>query len=342
MSFSVGIVGLPNAGKSTLFKALTKKSVEIASYPFTTISPNVGKVPVSDPRLQKIAEVASSQKITPAFIEFVDIAGLVKEAHKGEGLGNQFLAQIRECKIILEVVRDFQNTKVEHVEKNLDPERDIKIIKTELILKDLETTENILEKIEKKIKANDKEAKKKKEVLEKIKKGLSEEKRVAELELSDEEKDLTKEFLFLTQKPIIYLYNTNKEINQNSQDLVLNLKLEEEISELSEEERKELGLKSNLDYLIRACYNVGDLITFFTIAGKKEARAWPLKKGLKITEAAEKVHSDFKEKFIKAEVISWEEFLKAGSWNEAKETGKIKIVGKDYQVQDGDIIEFKI
>jgi len=342
MSFSVGIVGLPNAGKSTLFKALTKKSVEIASYPFTTISPNIGEVPVPDPRLKEIAKIVNPQKITPTTIKFIDIAGLVKEAHKGEGLGNQFLAQIRECNIILEVVRDFKNLNVEHIEKSIDPQRDIEIIKMELILKDLETTEKILEKLEKKVKSDNKEAKKKQEVLLRIKKTLSQGKKISEMNLKPEEESLIKEFRFLTQKPVIYLLNTDDKVLLNPNTLKLNLKLEEEISELSREEIKELGVKSNLDYLIRACYNVGDLITFFTIAGGKEVRAWSIKKNSSIIEAAKKVHSDFQEKFIKGEVISWQELVKISSWNKAKETGQLKIVGKDYKVKDGDVIEFKI
>ncbi|MCD6177986.1 redox-regulated ATPase YchF [bacterium] len=342
MSFSVGIVGLPNAGKSTLFKALTKKSVEIASYPFTTISPNIGEVPVPDPRLKEIAKIVNPQKITPTTIKFIDIAGLVKEAHKGEGLGNQFLAQIRECNIILEVVRDFKNLNVEHIEKSIDPQRDMEIIKMELILKDLETTEKILEKLEKKVKSDNKEAKKKQEVLLRIKKTLSQGKKISEMNLKPEEESLIKEFRFLTQKPVIYLLNTDDKVLLNPNTLKLNLKLEEEISELSREEIKELGVKSNLDYLIRACYNVGDLITFFTIAGGKEVRAWSIKKNSSIIEAAKKVHSDFQEKFIKGEVISWQELVKISSWNKAKETGQLKIVGKDYKVKDGDVIEFKI
>ncbi|MCD6550243.1 redox-regulated ATPase YchF [bacterium] len=342
MSFSVGIVGLPNAGKSTLFKALTKKSVDIASYPFTTISPNIGKIAVPDQRLYKIAKLINPSKITPATIEFVDIAGLVKGAHKGEGLGNQFLAQIRECQIILEVVRDFQNNKVEHTEKNVDPQRDIEIIKTELILKDLETTEKILEKLEKKIKAQEKEALVKEEILNKIKTGLSQGKSILELNLTSKEKELIKEFQFLSAKPIIYLFNTDGETKVSPEKMKINLKLEEEISELSQQEAEEIGINSSLDYLIKACYNTGNLITFFTIAGGKEVRAWSLKKDSEITEAAQKVHSDFKEKFIKAEVIPHNKLIELGSWARAKENGEIKIVGKDYKVQDGDVIEFKI
>jgi len=339
MSFSVGIVGLPNVGKSTLFKALTRKQVDIASYPFTTIEPNVGKVTVLDKRLERIFETIKPQKKTPAFIEFVDIAGLVKEAHRGEGLGNQFLAQIRECSIILEVIREFKKDQIEHVEKNINPERDREIIKTEFILKDLETIENALSKIEKKAKTKEKEAIKKLDVLNKIKEALNESKRISEIELSHEEKEEIKEFQFLTEKPVIYLLNTS-ESNLKEEPFRLNIKMEEEIVELSEQEIKELNMESHLDYLIKACYNILDLITFYTIKGNEEVRAWPLKKGLKAIDAAGKVHTDFKEKFIKAEVISQDKLTE--SWTKAKEQGLIKTVGKDYEVQDGDIIEFKI
>jgi hypothetical protein len=283
MSFSVGIVGLPNVGKSTLFKALTKKQVAIADYPFTTISPNVGVVAVPDERLEKIAQVIKPEKVTPTVIEFVDIAGLVKNAHKGEGLGNQFLAQIRNCDVILEVVKAFGDRPT--------PEDDIETIKIELEMKDLESKE--------------------------------------------------KENL-LSKKPVIYLYNTsNGELTKN--DIVnLNLRMEEEISELSEEEKKELGIKSKLDQLILACYNILDLITFYTITGGKETRAWTLKKGATAPQAGGRVHSDFEENFIRAEVISWQKLVAAGDWQKAREKGWIRTVGKDYVVQDGDVIEFKI
>ncbi len=342
MSFSVGIVGLPNAGKSTLFKSLTKKKVDIAPYPFTTISPNVGKVFVPDQRLKEIAEVIKPQKITPASIEFIDIAGLVKKAHQGEGLGNQFLAQIRECRLILEIVRDFKADQVEHVEKEVNPERDMGIIKMELILKDLETTENALEKLEKKAKSGDKEAIQKINILTKIKEGFSQERKISEIGLEPKENLLIKEFQFLTAKPVIYLLNTDKESDFSTKPFKINLKLEEETSELSESEIKELGLKSNLDYLIKACYNILDLITFYTVTGGKETKAWPIKRGSSILEAAAKVHSDFEEKFIKAEIIPWQKLVEAKSWTKAKELGWIKTAGKDYEVKDGDLIEFKI
>ena len=347
MSFSVGIVGLPNAGKSTLFKALTRKQVAIAPYAFTTILPNVGKVAVPDKRLEKIVKITDPQKVTPASIEFIDIAGLVKEAHKGEGLGNQFLAQIRECKIILEVVRGFEANEVEHVEKNIKPQRDIEIIKTELILKDLETIQKALESLEKDKKAGDKEAVKKLEILSRIQKALSEEKKISELGLSQDEESLIKDFQFLTAKPVIYLVNSSgkKQELENplpSLSLIIDLKLEEELSELSQNEIEELKIRSNLDSLIKTCYNILDLITFYTVAGGKETRAWPIKNGTQASEAAVKVHSDFEEKFIKAEIISWEDLIDTGSWLKARELGKVKTVGRDYQIKDGDVIEFKI
>lgn len=294
MSFSIGIVGLPNVGKSTLFKALTKKPVDIASYPFTTVSPNVGVVLVPDERLLKVAEIVRPEKITPTIIEFVDIAGLVKNSHKGEGLGNQFLAQIRNCDAILEIVRAFEDPNVENVAGDIDPDRDIDIIKTELELKDLSVKE--------------------------------------------------KENL-LSKKPVIYLLNTDGKTAYKEPGvkyIAINLKEELEMSELSEEERKELGLKSQLGQLILACYNILDLITFYTITGGKECRAWTLKKGMKAPDAGGVVHTDFKEKFIKAEVINWQKLVEAGSWTKAKEKGLLQTAGKDYLVQDGDVIEFKI
>jgi small GTP-binding protein len=294
MSFSIGIVGLPNVGKSTLFKALTKKPVEIGSYPFTTLHPNVGVVQVPDERLEKIAKIIKPEKVTPTIIEFIDIAGLVKGSHKGEGLGNQFLAQIRNCDAILEVIRVFEDPRVENITGKIDPASDIETIKIELELKDLE---------------------------------------------SKEKKNL------LSKKPVIYLLNIDgKTPYQKPQveHLTINLKDELEMVELSEKEKKELGLESQLDRLILSCYNILDLITFFTVAGGKETRAWTLKRGMKAPEAGKVVHTDFKEKFIRAEVINWQELVKTGSWQKAREKGLIRTVGKDYLVKDGDVIEFKI
>ena len=344
MSFSVGIVGLPNVGKSTLFKALTKIKVDIAAYPFTTIHPNVGVVQVPDQRLEKIAEVIRPEKITPTIIEFVDIAGLVKGASKGEGLGNQFLAQIRNCDAVLEVARAFEDPNVEYVLGEINPEKEIEIVNTELLMKDLETLENLIKKIEKDIKSKDKITLKKINLLTKIKDSVSKGKLISEINLTDEEKVETKEYQFLTQKPMIFLLNTNasKCLMSGLKHLEMNLKDEDEISELSEVEARELGFKSQIAQLIIACYNILDLITFYTVAGGKETRAWTIVRNSKAPQAGGIVHSDFEEKFIRAEVINWQKLVEAQSWPKARELGWIRTVGKEYVVEDGDVIEFRI
>jgi len=342
MSFSVGIVGLPNVGKSTLFKALTKKEVAISPRPFTTINPNFGQVAVPDERLEKVAEIIKPEKVTPTVIEFVDIAGLVKGAHKGEGLGNQFLAHIKNCDAILEVVRCFETPEVENVLGEINPGKEIEIVKVELLMKDLETLEGMIPKLEKR---QDKKILKKIEILKRIKEGVSEGKSMSEINLNLEEKLEIKEYQFLTQKPIFYILNTNGKsqcLISEIKHLVMNLKEEEEISELSEGEIKELGLKSQLDLLIKACYDILDLITFFTVTGGKETRAWTVKRSERAPQAGGVVHSDFEKKFIRAEVIPWQKLVEIGSWSKAREKGWLKIVGKDYIVQDGDVIEFKI
>jgi len=334
MSFSVGICGLPNVGKSTLFKVLTKREVKISPRPFTTISPNIGKIEVPDERLKKIAEIVKPEKVTPTQIEFIDVAGLIKGAHKGEGLGNQFLAHLRNCDAILEVIRCFEEEGVENVLGEINPQKEIEILETELLMKDLETLEKL---VKEKTKKGDKEAEILKKALEEVSKGK---KLVNFLP-----QDILKKYQFLTGKKFVYLLNINGKTKferpQNLDFLEINLKEEEEMIELSEKEREELGFQSKIENLIEKCYQVLDLVTFYTIAKGKEARAWTLKKGSSIIEAAEKIHSDFK-KFIKAEVLNFETFLKEGGWHKAKAEGKIKIVGKDYKVEDGDIIEFKI
>ena len=346
MSFSVGIVGLPNVGKSTLFKALTKNKVDIAAYPFTTIHPNYGLATVPDERLEKIAQIIKPEKVTPTIIEFVDIAGLVKGAHKGEGLGNQFLAHIRNCDAILEVIRVFENPEVENVLGEINPEKEIEIVKVELLMKDLETLENLIPKVQEDTK-KDKKVFKKLEFLKKIKTAVSQGKLISEIDLIEEEKLEIKEYQFLTQKPIFYVLNINNVTRLNlatlkAKFLSMNLKEEEEISELSGTEIKELELKSQLDQLILGCYNALSLITFFTIAGGKETRAWTVKSLTPTPQAGAKVHSDFEEKFIRAEVIPWQKLVEAKSWVKARELGWLRTVGKDYLVADGDIIEFKI
>ena len=348
MSFSVGIVGLPNVGKSTLFKALTKKPVEIAPYPFTTIQPNLGLVFVPDERLSQVSKIIKPEKVTKTCIEFVDIAGLVKEAHKGEGLGNQFLSHIRNCDAILEVVRCFADPNVENVLGEINPEKEIEIVKVELLMKDLETLESLISKIEKK---GDKTTHqnlvggKKIEILKKIKEEISKEKSISEINLTGEEKLEIKEYQFLTQKPILHILNTNDKTQYSTpgvEYLRMNLKEEEEITELSEGEIKELGIKSQISRLIKACYDILDLITFFTVTGGKETRAWTVKRSERAPQVGGVVHSDFEKKFIRAEVIPWQKLAEVGSWSKAREKGSLQIVGKDYIVQDGDVIEFKI
>ena len=305
MKLSVGIVGLPNVGKSTLFQALTKKQVNIANYPFATIDPNVGVVEVPDDRLYKLAELSKSAKIIPTVVEFVDIAGLVKGANKGEGLGNKFLASIREVAAIVQVVRGFENADIIHVEKTVDPLRDIDTVNTELQLKDLETTE----------------------------KG-------SEIPINQ----------LLAVKPVIYLLNADpKEVSQEllarvknlgGVVVVANLKDELEMQLLSDEERKEFGFVSHLSELITKAYEILDLITFLT-TGTDETRAWTVKKGSTAPQAGGAIHSDFEKNFIKAETIQWGKLLEAGGWGEAVAKGWIRQEGKEYVVQDGDVIEIK-
>lgn len=344
MSFAVGIVGLPNVGKSTLFKALTKKEVDIEPRPFTTIHPNVGVVTVPDQRLEEVSETVEPQKTTPTTIEFVDIAGLVKGAHKGEGLGNQFLAHIRKCDAILEIIRTFDIPEVENVLGEINPEKEIETINTELLMKDLETLEKAIPKLEKK--RRKKKSKEKIQVLQKVKKGVAKGVLISQVDLSETEKEVVDQYQFLTAKPILYILNGKEERtcppNTNSQCLNLDIKEQEEIAELSEEDREELELASQINQVIVNCYKLLNLITFFTVTGGKEVRAWTVTQGATAPEAAGVVHSDFQERFIRAEVIDWKKLVQIGSWTEAKEKGKVKTVGKDYVIHDGEVIEFKI
>jgi ribosome-binding ATPase YchF (GTP1/OBG family) len=340
MSFSVGIVGLPNVGKSTLFQALTRQQVGISPRPFTTIDPNIGVVAVPDQRLDDLGDVIGPEKTTPTTIEFVDIAGLVKGAHKGEGLGNQFLAHIRNCDAILEIVRTFDNPKVENVLGGVDPKRDIEVIKTELLMKDLETLEKITAGLEKK---KGKDETKDSAYLERVKKGVAAGKMISEMDLSEKERRGIAEYQLLCAKPVIYLFNKgSKEEETPLPGITMDLKIEAEITELSAGERQELEIRSQLDKIIKACYDTLRLITFFTVTGGREVRAWTLPRGASVLEAGETVHSDFRDRFIRAEVIDWRSLIDAGSWQKARERGIIKTVGKEYAVQDGDVIEFKI
>ena len=356
MGFSVGIVGLPNVGKSTLFKALTKKEIDISNYPFCTIDPNVGIVKVPDQRLEKLAKFSESAKIIPTAIEFVDIAGLVKNAHQGEGLGNKFLANIREVEMIVHLVRGFEDGKITHINNKINPQDDLEIINLELILADIETINKRLVKTEKEARSGDKEAILFKSVLEKYKSALENEQMANSVELNENEKKVFKGFQLLTSKPILYVVNVNENqtINKNEilpeikNKLFLPIKFELDLSELSEEEmlefRKETSLDENisgLDELIIKCYDLLNLMTFLT-TGKDETRAWTVKKNSTAPQAGNAIHGDFEEKFIKASVINWQELLDSGSWHNAIEKGALRTEGKEYIVQDGDVVEFKI
>jgi hypothetical protein len=352
MSLSIGIVGLPNVGKSTLFNALTKKQAEAANYPFCTIDPNVGVVKVPDERLLKLAAVSKPAKIINTTIEFVDIAGLVKGASKGEGLGNKFLSHIRECDAICEVVRNFENKDIIHVEGKIDPESDRETINLELIFADLATVQKKLDRSSREAKTGDKEIIKEVELLKKIKIQLESGQPARVMTLSDDEKLLLKSLNLLTIKPVIYVLNQSegdekiKEAVWDGSVIKINARLEEEIASLPENEQaeyiKELGIsESGLDKLIKASYSLLGLITFLT-TGKDETRAWTVKKGSKAPQAAGAIHTDFEKGFIRAEIIPWEKFVEAGSEAAAREKGWIRTEGKDYAMQDGDVCNFLV
>ncbi len=339
---------MPNVGKSTLFKALTKKQVDTANYPFCTIDPNVGVVAVPDERLEQLAKISKSAKIVPTTIEFVDIAGLVKDAHKGEGLGNKFLANIREVDAIAQVVRKFSDKNVVHVHNNIDPEQDRAVINLELIFADLQTVEKRHQSLTKLTHGQDKEAQKALAAIDKIKNALEKEQLASSVDLSEEEEKYVKELSLLTRKPMLYVLNVDEAEAKNNVPgyISISAKIEAELADLNEAEAKqylkEFDLKeSGLDKLIKAAYQALGLVTFLT-TGPDETRAWTVKKGSKAPQAAGVIHSDFEKAFIRAEVIDWQKLLEAGSEAAAKEKGLMRIEGKDYIIQDGDVCNFRV
>jgi len=330
---SIGIVGLPNVGKSTLFKVITKQSVTIANYPFATIDPNVGVVPVPDKRLDALAALNKSKKIVPAVVEFYDIAGLVKGANQGEGLGNQFLSHIREVSAMVQVVRCFVDYDIVHVEAGVDPLRDIEIINTELILKDLDTVEKRMQKLEGEARTGDKQKAKDFETATRVRDGLRKNILARNIEGGVIDEPVIAELNLLTVKPQIYLFNGDEE------------DVSEELKAYVEELNADyiivnVALADDIHELIKKAYEVLGLISFLT-TGEDETRAWTITHGMKAPQAAGVIHTDFEHRFIRAETIAWDKLLEAGGWNEAKQRGWLRVEGKEYVMQDGDVVEIR-
>jgi GTP-binding protein YchF len=360
MGFKCGIVGLPNVGKSTLFNALTKATIAAENYPFCTIDPNLGIVPIADPRIDALSEIVKPQNIVPTTMTFVDIAGLVAGASKGEGLGNKFLANIRETDAICHVVRCFENDDIVHVAGKVDPRSDVEVINTELALSDLESIEKALDKVARQAKAGDKKLLIRKALLEKVLAHLSEGLPVRAMELSDDEKLVLRDFQLITAKPVLYIANVNEDGFENnpalddltalaqsegSEVVAVCAAIEAEIVELEEDEKgeflAEMGLdEPGLNRVVRAGYKLLGLQTYFT-AGVKEVRAWTVRVGATAPQAAGVIHTDFERGFIRAEVISYDDFVQYKGEHGAKEAGKLRSEGKDYIVQDGDVIHFR-
>ncbi len=362
-NLEVGIVGLPNVGKSTLFNAITKAGAEAANYPFCTIEPNVGVVAVPDPRLEVLHNMYNSKKTTPASVRFVDIAGLVKGASKGEGLGNKFLEHIRQVDAIAHVVRCFEDSDITHVEGSIDPIRDIDIIQTELCLADLEIVEKRMMKLAKIAKSGSKEARVEDAILRRIKASLDEARPAREVDLTDDEREMIKEMNLLTLKPTLYVANVAEDEiadadnnpyvqrvrefaqKEGAEVVAISARVESEIAELDPEEAKafleDLGAdESGLDKLIKAAFDLLGLMTFLT-AGPDECRAWTIRKGTTAPKAAGKIHTDFERGFIRAEIVSYEDLIAAGSVGAAREKGQVRLEGKDYIMQDGDVTNFR-